>query len=257
MTNPPPHPQPDPPAEATPGAPPAPGPAAQPELGPTSPALATDPARDPRRRPDEIVHRLPREPVHLWQLNHDPGTYNNAMGCGAFSTAMALSCYDPTRFGTYDAAHRIFDQMVKVPFFGGTFESQNAAVAHKYNFVGAPYDQGKVADLAAAIDHGAPTIMLILPKTILSIAGHDLLRVGQHDVLLVGYSVDAQGRYLNLFINNPWLPGASQTAPPGLSYPGNQTLPVATLEQTWTGNFTPFFPTAAEWTAWRHATQRD
>src|SRR5690242_6629106 len=74
----------------------------------------------------EIVHRLPHDPVHLWQLSTDPGTYSNPLGCGAFSTSMGLSCYDATRFGNYDSARNIFDAMFKVPFFGGTFESQNA-----------------------------------------------------------------------------------------------------------------------------------
>jgi len=212
---------------------------------------------DAKGGPSEIVHRLPRDPVHLWQLNQSPGTYNNAMGCGAFSTAMALSCYDPARFGTYEAARRIFEQMQKVPFFGGTFENQNSAIAKKYKFYSKNYDQGTVAELAAAIDHGAPAIMLIEPKTIISIAGHDLLKIGQHDVLLVGYSVDECGEYLNLFINNPWLPSADQEAPPGLAYPGNQTIPVANLDKVWTNNFTPFFPTAEAWTAWRQLTNRD
>jgi hypothetical protein len=225
-------------------------------ISPPPPRDAGATAKDIEGVATEIVRRLPRDPVHLWQLNQSPGTYNNAMGCGAFSTAMALSYYDPTRFGTYDAARQIFSQMQKVPFFGGTFEGQNAAIAKKYNFYGAPYDRGSVADLAAAIDHGAPTIILIHPKTIISIAGHDLLTVGQHDVLLVGYSVDGQGHYLNLFINNPWLPDASQDGPPGLAYPGNQTLPVATLDKTWTGNFTPYFPTEAAWAAWREETRR-
>lgn len=225
-------------------------------VSPPPPGDLSDVARDAPRVATEIIHRLPREPVHLWQLNQDPGTYNNPMGCGAFSTAMALSCYDPQRFGTYTAAREIFDHMVKVPFFGGTFESQNAAIAQKYNFHSAPYDHGKVADVAAAIDCGAPTILLILPKTILSIAGVDLLKVGQHDVLLVGYSTDGRGKYLNLFINNPWLRDSGQPAPAGLAYPGNQTLPVATLGETWTGNFTPFFPTEATWADWRKATHR-
>lgn len=213
-------------------------------------------AKDPGGLATEIVRRLPHDPVHLWQLNHDPGTYSNAMGCGAFSTAMALSCYDPKRFGTYDAAHAIFDQMVKVPFFGGTFESQNSAIAKKYNIPSAAYSNGTPADVAAAIDRGAPTILLILPKTVLSIAGHDLLKVGQHDVLLVGYSVDGHGQYLNLFINNPWLPASDQPAPPGLSYPGNQTIPISAINTVWTGNFTPFFPSQQAWADWRHVTHR-
>jgi hypothetical protein len=207
-------------------------------------------------QPAEIVHQLPREPVHLWQLNSDPNTYSNPMGCGAFSTAMALSCYDPGTFGTYTAARSIFDEMRKVPFFGGTFESQNATIARKYSFFATPCGHGTVADLAAAIDLGAPTILLINPKTILSIAGHNLLQIGQHDVLLVGYSVDATGAYRNLFVNNPWLAAATQSAPPGLSYPGNQTLAAATLPNVWTANFTPFFPSADAFAQWRARTGR-
>lgn len=210
----------------------------------------------PTAAPGEIVHRLPRDPVHLWQLNTDPRTYSNSMGCGAFSTAMALSCYQPDAFGNYDAARSIFSAMLKVPIFGGTFESQNAAIAHKYNFYSQAYDHGTVEDLAAAIDFGAPTIMLIHPKTIFRIAGIDLLRVGQHDVLLVGYSTDAQGSLLNLFINNPWVQEATQPAPPGLAYPGNQTLPVVHLSEDWTNCFTPFFASLNAWTQWRRATHR-
>ncbi len=206
--------------------------------------------------PEELVHRLPHDPIHLYQLNTDPGTYNNPMGCGAFSSAMALSFYDSARFGTYDAAHTIFNQMLKVPFFGGTFESQNAAVAHKYNFFAAPFDHGTVGDLAAAIDLGAPTIMLIRPKTILSIGQYDILRIGQHDVLLVGYSSDAHGNYVNLFINNPWLQNATQPAPAGLAYPGNQTFAVADLPHIWLNCFTPFFASAEALAQWRKATRR-
>lgn len=121
---------------------------------------------------------------------------------------------------------------------------------------GSPPPPGDPSDGAAAIARGAPTILLILPKTILSIAGVDLLKVGQHDVLLVGYSTDGRGKYLNLFINNPWLRDSGQPAPAGLAYPGNQTLPVATLDETWTGNFTPFLPTEAHWADWKKATHR-
>jgi hypothetical protein len=133
---------------------------------------------------EETVHKLPHAPVHLYQLNADPGAYSNKMGCGAFTTAMALSCYDPVRFGKYAAARRLFDRMRKVPFFGGTFEGQNAVMGRRYGFFARSYDNGTPADLAAAIDCGAPTIMLVRPG---------FLGIGLHDVLLVGYSVDALG----------------------------------------------------------------
>ena len=195
----------------------------------------------------EIVHRLQRGPVHLFQLNKAPDAYYNEMGCGAFATAMALSCYDPDRFGTYAAARRIFDQMWKVPLFGGTFESQNAAMGRRHNFSTAPYDHGTVADLAAAIDAGAPTIMLVDPKC---------LGIGRHDVLLVGYSVDTEGRYLKLFVDNPAYESATLASPPGTNYPGNEIYPVDILPHKWTRCFTPFFASAAAFARWRAATGR-
>src|SRR3954465_6489402 len=54
------------------------------------------------------VTQLARLPVHLWQWNLAPGAYYNSMGCGAFVTAMALSVYEPERFGTYDAARLLY-----------------------------------------------------------------------------------------------------------------------------------------------------
>ena len=180
----------------------------------------------------EVVHRLPRDPVHLFQLNTAPDTYRNPMGCGAFSTSMALSVYDPARFGNYGTPRDLFSQMLKVPFFGGTFENQNAAMARRTGFCANSYGYGTLADLAAAIDLGAPTVILINPNR---------LGIGQHDVLLVGYSVDGQGNYLRLFIDNPWEQAGTQPAPPGLSYPGNQTIAADDLAHKWTGVFTPIF----------------
>jgi hypothetical protein len=180
----------------------------------------------------EVEHRLPRDPVHLFQMNTAPDTYHNPMGCGAFSTSMALSVYDPARFGNYGTPRDLFSQMLKVPFFGGTFENQNAAKARRTGFCANSYGYGTLADLAAAIDLGAPTVILINPNR---------LGIGQHDVLLVGYSVDGQGNYLRLFIDNPWEQADAQPAPPGLSYPGNQTIAAADLAHKWTGVFTPIF----------------
>jgi hypothetical protein len=195
----------------------------------------------------ETIHRLPRDPVHLYQLNKAPGGYHNAMGCGAFTTAMALSCYNPTRFGTYTAARFIFHKMRKVPIFGGTFESQNAAIGRRYRFSAHPYDHGTPADLAAAIDCGAPTIMLVNPG---------FLGIGRHDVLLVGYSVDAEGRWLRFFVDNPAVESPTQPAPPGVSYPGNESYPVDSLPARWTGCFTPFFSSQDDHLKWRMLTGR-
>src|SRR4051812_9164078 len=92
------------------------------------------------------VYGLPRAPVHLWQYNPAPDAYRNPQGCGAFSTAMALSVYDPIQYGTYAAAHRLFGQMLQVPIFGGTFESQNAVVARRVGYLALNRDHGTVAD---------------------------------------------------------------------------------------------------------------
>jgi hypothetical protein len=205
----------------------------------------TDPTASPAT--GEIIHRLPHPPVHLFQHNQAPGAYANKMGCGAFTTAMALSCYDPARFGNYAAARSIFDSMRKVPFFGGTFESQNASIGRRFKFATDNYDNGTHADLATAIDCGAPAILLVNPN---------FLGIGQHDVLLVGYSVDAQGRLVHFFVDNPGVESATQTAPPGLSYPGNEAYSVATLSTKWTRCFTPFFPSPDAYLKWRMLTNR-
>jgi hypothetical protein len=191
---------------------------------------------------NQHVHRLPRDPVHLYQFNSDPAAYQNAMGCGAFCTAMGLSYYDPSRFGTYAAARTIFASMLHVPFFGGTFESQNAVMARKLGYFSQPFDHGSVADLTAAIDCGAPTVLLINPG---------FLGIGTHDVLLVGYGTDEWGGCICLFVNNPAIETASLGAPMGLSYPGNQIFATASLQTRWTRCFTPFFDSQATFDHWR------
>ncbi len=193
----------------------------------------------------ETVHRLPQDPVHLYQLTQGQDAYYNAMGCGAFSTAMALSVYDRA-FGSYEQARAIFGQMIKVPFFGGTFEHQNAALAHRFGYVADFYMNGTLADLLPAIDLGAPVIMLINPG---------LLGLGKHDVLLVGYS-EAAGAPLRLFLDNTAVESPTQAAPPGLAYPGNQTLTLADLSGKWTGGFTPFFRDPATQAQWRRQAHR-
>src|SRR6476661_7188080 len=139
-----------------------------------------------------IVHRLPHDPIHLYQYNEDPQAYKNPMGCGAFCTTMALSYYDVGRFGTYAAVRQIFETMRHVPFFGGTFESQNARLARKHDLFAASFDFGTVDDLTAAIDKGAPTVLLVNPG---------LFGIGRHDVLLVGYSANDAGCCVDLFVN--------------------------------------------------------
>jgi hypothetical protein len=193
------------------------------------------------------VHRLPHEPAHLYQYNEDPQAYKNEQGCGAFCTAMALSYYDLGRFGTYGAARLFFDEMLHVPFFGGTFESQNAAIARKYGFFSAPFDHGTVADLIAAIDSGAPTILLVNPG---------IFGIGRHDVLLVGYGTDQAGNCLGLFVNNPAIESPFLTVPPGLAYPGNEVYATFALQGKWTGCFTPIFNTAAAFDQWKQTVNR-
>ncbi len=195
----------------------------------------------------EVVHRLPHDPIHLYQYNAAAGAYENAMGCGAFSTAMALSVYDAAKYGSYDTARGFFQQMLKVPFFGGTFENQNSAIARRLGFLAYSYGYGTVADLAAAIDAGAPAIILVNPTT---------LGIGTHDVLLVGYSVNAQGLYLQLFVDNPAVESNNQPAPAGLSYPGNQTISLADLPHKWTGVFTPIFASAGADAQWKQRARR-
>lgn len=202
---------------------------------------------DPASAGGEVVHRLPRDPVHLFQHTTAKGAYNNPMGCGAFSTAMALSVHDPARFGTAEAARALFDKMLKVPFFGGTFENQNSVAARRLGFPAYSYDYGTVADVAAAINHGAPVVFLINPNR---------LGIGQHDVVLVGYSTTAQGAYLRVFVDNPAVESAIQPAPPGVAYPGNQTFRVAELPQRWTGVFTPIFADAVRAAQWRRTMHR-
>ncbi|HUS15343.1 MAG TPA: hypothetical protein VM536_10045 [Chloroflexia bacterium] len=196
----------------------------------------------------EVVHRLPQQPVHLFQLNTSPEAYRNAMGCGAFSTSMALSVYDPETYGTYEMAREIFGQMLKVPVFGGTFENQNGTVARRLGFQADDYDYGTSDDLMAAIDLGAPVVILINPTKHLGI--------GTHDVLLVGYSVDASGACLRVFIDNPAVESGAQPAPAGLSYPGNQIIEVADLPHKWTGVFTPMFSMPEVWAQWRRQVHR-
>jgi len=194
-----------------------------------------------------IVHRLPHDPIHLYQYNNDPQAYKNPMGCGAFCTTMALAYYDLDHFGTYAAARQIFDTMRHVPFLGGTFEGENARFARKQGLFTASFDFGTVDDLTAAIDNAAPTILLINPGP---------FRIGRHDVLLVGYSADDAGNCVDLFVNNPAIQSDAQSAPPGLSYPGNDTIPTGTLQGKWTGCFTPIFGSSETFKRWLRQVQR-
>lgn|GEM_PF-1550214 len=191
----------------------------------------------------DAVYRLPA--VHLWQ--HNPATYHNDVGCGAFTTAMALSVYDPARYGSYQVAHTFFGRMLEVPIFGGTFEEENASIARAEGFLAAEYDRGTVVNLAAAIDVGAPVILLVDPLPILG--------VGRHDVLLVGYRLTA-GWVGELFVDDPGIESAAQPAPRGPADPGNETLLVANLTGKWTGVFTPIFRDRAQQARWRELAGR-
>ena len=159
---------------------------------------------------------------------------------------MSLSCHDQA-LGTYDTARLVFDKMLKVPIFGGTFEFQNAVIARQFNFFADNLDRGTVADLTTAIDLEAPTILLVNP---------DFFGIGHHDVVLVGYSVDPHGAVVNLFVDNPAIENPTQPAPPGLAYPGNETFPIDTLAKRWTRCFTPIFNSRAAYAEWRILTNR-
>lgn len=193
------------------------------------------------------IHQLPNLPIHLYQLNKNPKAYHNPMGCGAFTTSMALSCYNPARFGNYSAARYIFHKMVKVPFFGGTFESQNARIARHFRFTAHPQNRGTISDLTTAIDLGAPTILLINPG---------FLGIGRHDVLLVGYGTDSSGNPTSLFVNNPAIESDTQSSS-GRQLPGNETYPVATFSGKWTRCFTPIFPNSQLYAQWQSFTHRN
>ena len=205
------------------------------------PPLPSAPRVAPFLAPDGArVYGLSPRPVHLWQSNPAPDAYANPRGCGAFSTAMALSVYDPTHYGTYAAAQRLFTRMAQVPFFGGTFESQNAVVAGQAGFIALNHDHGTVDDLVTAVNLGAPVILLLNPN---------FLGIGQHDVLLVGYRAGADGQVRDLLIDNPAQAAATRSDAP--AEPGNQMIAVEDLPRIWTGIFTPIFASPAVATAWQ------
>jgi hypothetical protein len=191
------------------------------------------------------VYALPQLPVHLWQTNPTRNAYRNPMGCGAFTTAMALSVYDRVHYGSYSAARRLFTQMVQVPVFGGTFEGQNAEQARQAGFTALSNDHGTVADLVAAVNLGAPVILLVDPG---------LLGIGRHDVLLVGYRVGRSGRVQQLLVDDPLRAGSTRAEAP--AEPGNLAIPVADLPRKWTGVFTPIFASPARAADWQRATGR-
>jgi hypothetical protein len=198
----------------------------------------------------EVVHRLPNDPVHLWQLNNDIGLYHNPMGCGAFSSAMALSVYQPGGFannGGYSIAHSIFDRMLQVPISGGTFELQDSLALQAEGVQASMFLLGTFDQLAAAIDLGAPVILLV---------NRVFLLIGKHDVLMVGYSRDAAGAPLHVFIDDPAIQSPTQPAPAGLSYPGNDKIASSDLQGKWTGTFTPVFKDAATFQEWQQHANR-
>lgn len=191
------------------------------------------------------VYALPQLPVHLWQDNPAPDAYRNPMGCGAFTTAMALSVYDPMLYGSYAVAQLLFAQMAQVPVFGGTFEGENAEQARLAGFTALPSDQGTVADLVAAVNLGAPVILLVEPG---------LLGIGQHDVLLVGYRVGRNGQVQQLLVDDPLRATSARADAP--AEPGNLVIPVADLPHKWTGVFTPIFASPARAADWQQQTGR-
>ena len=167
------------------------------------------------------------------------------MACGAFTTTMALSVYDRARYGSYTSARRLFTQMAQVPVFGGTFEGQNAEQARQAGFIAIPNDQGTVADLVAAVNLGAPVILLVDPG---------VLGIGQHDVLLVGYRVGRHGRVQQLLVDDPLRATSTRAVAP--AEPGNLAIAVADLPHKWTGVFTPIFASPARAADWQAQTGR-
>lgn len=212
---------------------------------PHTPPLAASRAQV-RPAPDgSQVYVLPQLPVHLWQNNPARNAYRNPMACGAFTTTMALSVYDRARYGSYTSARRLFTQMAQVPVFGGTFEGQNAEQARQAGFIAIPNDQGTVADLVAAVNLGAPVILLVDPG---------VLGIGQHDVLLVGYRVGRHGRVQQLLVDDPLRATSTRAVAP--AEPGNLAIAVADLPHKWTGVFTPIFASPARAADWQAQTGR-
>ncbi len=141
-------------------------------FGTPAPAAARVGLGAPVAAPGRVVG-LARMPVHLWQWNPAPSAFYSPTGCGAFATAMALSVFQPARFGSYGAARAIEAAMPVIPLVGGTPESANAVAARAAGFPAAMLDHRTVAELRAAIDSNAPVILLVDP----------LLGLGRHDVL--------------------------------------------------------------------------
>lgn len=188
------------------------------------------------------LYQVGSAPIHLWQWNPVPGAYYNPMGCGAFSVAMALSVYDPLTYGSYAAAHDLYDQMNHIPLLGGTLEDENATEARRQGYAATTYYDGSLDDLTTAIDRGAPVILGVHPL---------LFGVGLHNVLLVGYRVDRKGALRQLFVDNPALSGTVLDDPAFAGDPGNGVIEARDLAGQWTGAFTPVFRTETDAAGWR------
>jgi hypothetical protein len=193
------------------------------------------------------LYRVSSPPIHLWQWNPAPGAYYSPMGCGAFSVAMALSVYDPLGYGSYAAAHSLYDQMNRIPLIGGTLEGENAAAARRQGYAATTYYDGSLADLMTAIDRGAPVILGVHPL---------IFGIGLHDVLLVGYRVDRTGILRQIFVDNPAVSGTDLADPAFTGDLGNQVIAAHEMASTWTGAFTPVFRSETDAAGWRTLVNR-
>ncbi len=206
--------------------------------------------------PGEQVHALDPMPPHLWQLDKAetvqskgaPESAYNDMGCGAYSTTVAMAYYD-NKFNSYQFATDLYAHMGKVIFSHGTWEGENARQAQNNGFVSAQLHNGTAAELADLIRVNAPAVLNIDPHTIL------MVTYGAHDITLVGFSGASDGTPLKIFALDPWLQPDSGSIANHPDYPGNRYFVANNasgdkLSALWTGIYTPIFKSAAHARAW-------
>jgi len=207
--------------------------------------------------PGEQVYTLNPLPTHLWQLDHaakvtvgdhEQEAYND-MGCGAFSTSIALSVFAPQR-ATLQAATSLYQRMRKVPFTRGTWEGENARLALEDGYVAANLSDGTPAELANLVKLNAPAVLNINPRRFLAV-----VQYGAHDVALAGYSSDAGGAVAKIFVLDPWRETGNGSVGGHEDYPGNRYFVTGPqegeqLSAIWTRTFTPIFRDAAQAREW-------
>ncbi len=213
--------------------------------------------------PGEQVFAVSPLPTHLWQLDKQD-TVNvkgmseqafNDMGCGAYSTAMAMSVHDP-KYGSEQAATDLYNRMSKVFFSRGTWEGENAKQAAQAGFVSAQLHNGTADELADLIRVNAAAVMNMEPGHIL------FVEYGAHDMTLVGCSTISSGAVQKIFVLDPWLPTGNGSVGGHPDYPGNRYFVTddtygEKLATMWTGTFTPIFKDADQARQWlaKHPTR--